>query len=64
MNEPIKLLRAAKVAKMLDCHVSHIYALVSGGELPAMQTGRKKGIRISEQDLTKFVNDRRINQIE
>ena len=62
MNE--KLLRVSQVSEKLSCHASHVYALIGAGKLPATRTGEKKGIRVSEEDLNKFIKMRRIKQVK
>lgn len=54
------LLRVDQVAKRLNCSARHIYNLVERGDLEATCIGRgKKGIRIFETALNRFIEDRR-----
>jgi excisionase family DNA binding protein len=53
-----KLLTIDEVAAYLGVHRDTVYSMVRSGRLPAIQLGgRKAGWRISEEDLTAFVND-------
>jgi excisionase family DNA binding protein len=53
-----KLLTIDEVAAYLGVHRDTVYSMVRSGRLPAIQLGgRKAGWRVSEEDLTAFVND-------
>ena len=47
----------ATAAEMLAVSVSHIYALIRSGELPALRVGRRGPWRISTGALAAFVSD-------
>jgi excisionase family DNA binding protein len=47
----------ATAAEILAVSVSHIYALIRSGELPALRIGRRGPWRISMVSLAAFVSD-------
>ncbi len=56
----MKLLTVRTVSERLAMSISGVYQLISYGELKAIRTGRKKGLRITENDLNSFVDQRKI----
>jgi excisionase family DNA binding protein len=48
----------ATAAEILAVSVSHIYALIRSGEIPALRVGRRGPWRISSGALAAFVSDR------
>lgn len=52
-----KMLSLKEVAKRLDLHYNTIYAYVQSGELKAIKF--KKVYRIEEQELDKFIKDKK-----
>src|SRR5438270_7165703 len=49
------LLKLKDVAKLLDCSLSNVYALVSEGKLPVLRVGLKKGLRVDEADFLAYL---------
>ena len=49
------LLKLKDVAKLLDCSLSNVYALVSEGKLPVLKVGLKKGLRVDEADFLAYL---------
>ena len=58
MNE--KLMMVPMVAKRLNCSISFVYQLITLGELKAIRTGKRKGIRVSEASYQHYVASCRI----
>ena len=56
-TDPIRLLRAEEVAKMLGCSKWYVYALAERGELPCIRIGRT--VRFEYKAVEEFVNQRR-----
>lgn len=50
-----KMMSVLTVAKRLNCSRSFVYQLVNLGELKAIKTGARKGIRVSESSYRKYV---------
>lgn len=50
-----KMLRVSGVSKRLNCSISYVYRLIEVGELKAVKIGVKKGIRVFESELDRFV---------
>ena len=49
------LLKLKQISVLLNCSLSNAYQLVASGELPVHQIGLKKGLRVSEHDLTEYL---------
>lgn len=56
-KENQKLLRVDQVAKRLNCHIKTVYDMIHAGRINSVRIGVKKGYRISEIELEKFVVD-------
>jgi excisionase family DNA binding protein len=55
------LLTAAQVAEYLSCSLQSVYDMIHDGDLPASRIGAGGGTyRISQQDLERFVESRRV----
>lgn len=50
-----RALRVSIVADRLECSISHVYNLICSKKLSAIKTGKKKGVRVYEIDLERFV---------
>ena len=53
----------ATAAEILAVSVSHVYALVRSGELPALRVGRKGPWRISSSALEHFISQQFDNEV-
>ena len=53
----IKLLRVNQVAERLSVSKMGVYNLIHAGKLRSVRVGEKKGYRIEEAELEKFVVD-------
>ncbi len=53
-----RLLNIDQVRRRLNCSKSHVYNLISSGELPAVTLGESKGKRVYEADIDQYLNDR------
>jgi excisionase family DNA binding protein len=60
INSIPRLLKAAEVAEVLRVSRAHVYAMVASGELPAVRFSGQS-VRVVEEDLNRFINDRRKN---
>lgn len=54
-----RLLRVDQAAERLNCSTRFIYFLADSGKLEALKIGNKKGLRIPEDALEKFVAKQR-----
>jgi excisionase family DNA binding protein len=54
-----RLLKIPQVAEYLQIRRGEVYEMIRRGELPTVQLGEKRGLRISEDDLNEFVADRK-----
>ena len=54
-----RLLRVNQAAERLNCSTRFIYCLAESGKLEALKLGNKKGLRIPEDVLEKFVKKQR-----
>ena len=52
------LLRPEDAAARLQVSTKHIYQLIREGQLRAVRIGKRKGIRVSQQDLDTFLDGR------
>ena len=57
MIEADKLLRVSSVSKRFDCSISYVYRLIDLGELKAVKIGVKKGLRVFESEVSRFLKD-------
>ncbi len=51
--------RLSEVAELMNCSLSHVYALVQSGVLPSVNIGLRKALRVAEEDLEAFIASRR-----
>jgi excisionase family DNA binding protein len=55
-----KLLRVYRVAELLDCSKSQVYAMIQRQELCAVRLG-ERGIRITLKSLDNYLNDKKVD---
>ena len=58
MDSVPQLLTIAQTAAQLGCSISNVYGLIASGRLPYVAVGRRKGYRISVDDLRRFIASR------
>ena len=58
-----KLLSVSVVSKRLSCSVSSVYRLIDYYDLQAVKVGPKKGLRVSEKELQKYIESRKTDSI-
>ncbi len=56
-NNKVKLLMASQVANRLTCSKRYVYKLIESERLRAVKIGIKKGYRISEDELERFIKE-------
>lgn len=54
-----RLLTVAEAARFLGCSEANVYSLISGGDIPYILIGRRKGIRLDRADLEAFIDSRK-----
>jgi len=54
-----KLLTVGIVSKRLSCSISSVYRLIEYGDLSAVRTGPKKGLRVPEKKLDDYLTRNR-----
>ncbi len=57
-----RLLNVEQVRKKLGCCRSHVYNLISMGDLAAFKIGGRNGLRVKESVLDKFLSEREAAQ--
>lgn len=57
----MSLLKVAEVAQRLNCSVSTVYNLIESGQLPHH---RCPGVRVSEEQITEYLNRTKREQLE
>lgn len=60
-QKPEKFLTVGQVEKRSGMSKSHIYNLISCGDLKAVKFGNKKGYRIKESDFDSFIKKSIVN---
>jgi|GEM_PF-3289681 len=58
-RQKTRLLRVSQAAERLNCSRRHVYYLIDDGKLPFLSIGEKKGYRIPEDALERFILRRR-----
>jgi len=59
----MKLLTVRTVSERLTMSISGVYKLITYGDLKAVRTGRRKGLRINETDLDSFLESKKIQMM-
>jgi excisionase family DNA binding protein len=54
-----KLLKVKEIQEILNISRSHAYKLIETGILPSVRLGNKRAVRVFEDDLMKFITERR-----
>lgn len=44
-----------QACKILNCSKSHFYNLVNSGDLPAIRSGKIRGVRVRREDCEKYI---------
>ncbi len=57
--KPEKLLKITEVADLLSCSKRHVYRLVQQGEFDVLNVGDENGLRITENSLNAFIQERK-----
>src|SRR6185437_1332329 len=53
------MLKMKEVAERLNCSVQEVYVLKDAGLLTVVRTGIRKGYRVEEQELQRYIESRR-----
>lgn len=53
------MLRLRQVAERLNCSVQEVYVLKNAGLLAIVRTGLRKGFRVEEAELQRYIDSRR-----
>ena len=53
-----RCLRVSIVKDRLGCSTSNVYKLIEAGQLQAVSVGAKKGLRVRESELARFLKVR------
>lgn len=46
-----------QACKILNCSKSHFYNLVNSGELPAIRSGKVRGVRVTRQSCESYLKE-------
>lgn len=58
-DDRLRLLTVRQAAERLACSPANVYALIEAGDLPVVPVGKRKGYRLDERDLVRFVQGRK-----
>lgn len=54
MSDKEKMLNWQQAIKLLGCSKSHFYNLVNSGAIPAVRSGKIRGVRVKKDDCEQF----------
>ena len=57
-----RLLTIAETAECLGCSEANVYALIDAGKLPYVPVGKRKGYRVSLDDVRTFIEARKVQK--
>lgn len=57
-----RLLTITETAECLGCSEANVYALIDAGKLPYVPVGKRKGYRVSLEDVQTFIEARKVQK--
>ena len=57
-----RLLTITETAECLGCYEANVYALIDAGKLPYVPVGKRKGYRVSLDDVRTFIEARKVQK--
>lgn len=57
-----RLLTITETAACLGCSEANVYALINAGKLPYVPVGKRKGYRVSVEDVQTFIEARKVQK--